>query len=83
MLKLEVFQISDRQYRHFEDSESEFEEYELLECDLIERYFITIDTFTEYIDKSTGTRCTSFYSGGMEWISPIDIDTFLKMITRK
>lgn len=75
MIKIEVFQISDRQYRNFDDQE--FEHYELFECDLIERYFFTIDNFGEYIDDSTNASCTSFYSGGMEWITPLAIDDFI------
>lgn len=80
MIKVEVFFLSDRQWRNLAESEDDFENYELFECDLVERYYITIDNFGEYIEPSTKTPCTSFYSGGMEWITPLHINDFIKLL---
>ena len=81
MITIEVFQISDRQYRNFLEQEEE-EDYILFECDLIEREFINIDNFGLHIDHTTKARCTSFYSGCMEWISPLPPEEFKKMIIK-
>lgn len=81
MIKIEVFYISDRQWRKIEETDEEF--YELFECDLVEKYFLTIDNFGEHIDESTKAKCTSFYSGGMEYITPLQIDDFIKLLFNK
>lgn len=80
MIKLDVFQLTDRQYRAFDEQYENGldEDYALFECDLVERYFFTIDNFGEQIDDKTKTRCTSFYSGGMEYITPIAVEDFIK-----
>lgn len=81
MIKIEVFYISDRQWRKIEETDEEH--YELFECDLVEKYFLTIDNFGEHIDESTKAKCTSFYSGGMEYITPLQIDDFIKLLQGK
>ena len=85
MIKVEVFEISSRQQKLLDQQweNGENEHYELFECNLIERNFLSIDNFGEHIDESTKSKCTSFYSGGMEYITPLHIDDFIKLLQGK
>lgn len=66
---IEVFELSPKQ----EDEDN----YILHECNVVSRYFLKMDNFAKYIDYD-GTEYVSFYSGGMEWISILTLDQFIK-----
>lgn len=66
---IEVFELTPKQ--------EEEDYYTLTECHVARRYFLTMDSFAPYTD-SDGLEYTSFYSGGMEWISWLSIDEFLE-----
>jgi len=75
MIKLDVLELTNKQLDALEDEK----DYLMAECTIAERYFISIDNFGEYIDYD-GTMYTRFYSGGMEWISPLEVEDFKQMI---
>lgn len=70
MIELDVFQLTNKQI----DDEEE-NGYYMRDCDLTPRVFISIDNFGRYIDYD-GLEYTSFYSGGMEWISMLTYEEF-------
>ena len=74
MIELDVFQLTNKQI----DDEEE-NGYYMRDCDLTPRVFITIDNFGKYIDYD-GLEYTSFYSGGMEWISMLTYEEFKSTI---
>lgn len=74
MIELDVFQLTNKQI----DDEEE-NGYYMRDCDLTPRVFITIDNFGRYIDYD-GLEYTSFYSGGMEWISMLTYEEFKSTI---
>ena len=74
MIELDVFQLTNKQI----DDEEE-NGYYMRDCDLTPRVFITIDNFGRYIDYD-GLEYTSFYSGGMEWISMLNYEEFKSTI---
>lgn len=76
MIRLDVLELTNKQLDALEEDE---DGYLMAECTIIERYFMTIDNFGEYIDYD-GTMYTRFYSGGMEWISPLEVEDFKQMI---
>ena len=73
MIELDVFQLTNKQI----DDEEE-NGYYMRDCDLTPRVFIIIDNFGRYIDYD-GLEYTSFYSGGMEWISMLTYEEFKKI----
>jgi len=75
MIKLDVLELTNKQMDALENEDS----YLMAECTITERYFITIDNFGEYTDYD-GTMYTRFYSGAMEWISPLEVEDFKQMI---
>ena len=77
MLELDVFQLTNNQI----DQEDEGEGYYMKDCDITPRVFMSIDSFGKYIDYD-GLEYTSFYSGGMEFISMLTYDEFKDMIIR-
>ena len=74
MIELDVFQLTNKQI----DDEEE-NGYYMRDCDLTPRVFIIIDNFGKYIDYD-GLEYTSFYSGGMEWISMLTYEEFKSTI---
>ena len=74
MIELDVFQLTNKQI----DDEEE-NGYYMRDCDLTPRVFIIIDNFGRYIDYD-GLEYTSFYSGGMEWISMLTYEEFKSTI---
>lgn len=74
MIELDVFQLTNKQI----DDEEE-NGYYMRDCDLTPRVFISIDNFGRYIDYD-GLEYTSFYSGGMEWISMLTYEEFKSTI---
>lgn len=74
MIELDVFQLTNKQIDEEEDNG-----YYMRDCDLTPRVFISIDNFGRYIDYD-GLEYTSFYSGGMEWISMLTYEEFKSTI---
>lgn len=66
---IEVFELTPEQ------EEEEF--YSLKDCNVVRRYFLRMDNFAPYVD-SDGLEYVSFYSGGMEWISWLSLNEFMK-----
>jgi hypothetical protein len=77
MLELDVFQLTNNQIDQDEDGQY----YYMKDCDITPRVFMNIDSFGRYIDYD-GLEYTSFYSGGMEFISMLTYDEFKEMILR-
>lgn len=75
MLELDVFQLTNTQI----DQEDEEGNYYMKDCDITPRVFMSIDSFGRYIDYD-GLEYTSFYSGGMEFISMLTYEEFKEMI---
>lgn len=67
---IEVFELTEKQ------KDEDF--FNLIECNIVSRFFFTIDNFAKYIDYD-GLEYTSFYSGGIEWISILKLDEFIKL----
>jgi hypothetical protein len=65
---IEVFELTQKQ------EEEDF--YSLTDCNVVKRYFLTMDSFAPYTDYD-GLEYTSFYSGGMEWISWLSLQEFM------
>ena len=78
MLRLEVFMWGD------EDDDEDGIETNVPMCNSLveQRYFITIDSFAEYVDID-GNQYTSIYSGGQEWITMYNIKDFIELLTTK
>ena len=74
MLELDVLMLTDAQL----DNE---EGYVMADCDISTRTFLTIDNFGVYIDYD-GLEYTSFYSGGMEYISMMRYNEFKAMMEK-
>jgi len=71
---IEVFELTAEQ--------EEQDVYSLNRCNVVERYFFSIDNFAPYIDYD-GVEYTSFYSGGTEWISWLSCKEFMKKYLNK
>jgi len=74
MLELDVLILTDAQ---LDDEEG----YVMADCDISTRTFLTIDNFGVYIDYD-GLEYTSFYSGGMEYISMMRYNEFKAMMEK-
>ena len=74
MLELDVLILTDAQ---LDDEEG----YVMADCDITTRTFLTIDNFGVYIDYD-GLEYTSFYSGGMEYISMMRYNEFKAMMEK-
>ena len=71
---IEVFELTAEQ--------EEQDWYDLAECNIVSRYFLTMDSFAKYVDAN-GFEYVSFYSGGCEWISILKMDEFLESYINK
>ena len=71
---IEFFELTAKQ--------EEEEIFILTECNVVERFFFTIDNFAPYIDYD-GLEYTSFYSGGTEWISWLSCKEFQQKYLNK
>jgi hypothetical protein len=74
MLELDVLILTDTQ---LDDEDG----YVMADCDISTRTFLTIDNFGVYIDYD-GCEYTSFYSGGMEYISMMRYVEFKAMMEK-
>ena len=71
---IEVFELTAEQ--------EEDESYELTNCNVMSRFFFTIDSFGKYKDYD-GLEYVSFYSCGIEWISILKLDEFTELYINK
>ena len=71
---IEVFELTAEQ--------EEQDWYDLAECNIVSRFFLTMDSFSKYTDVN-GYEYVSFYSGGCEWISILKLDEFLELYINK
>jgi hypothetical protein len=74
MLELDVLILTDAQ---LDDEDG----YVMADCDISTRTFLTIDNFGVYMDYD-GLEYTSFYSGGMEYISMMRYVEFKAMMKK-
>lgn len=74
MLELDVLILTDAQ---LDDEDG----YVMADCNISTRTFLTIDNFGVYMDYD-GLEYTSFYSGGMEYISMMRYSEFKAMMKK-